>query len=89
MERPQELEQVAQMRRQRLVAIGARPGFELAKECDDIVRRDRVRVAQLVAEPKGQESLHVVPAVFDRRLGQPALVAQVGFVLVTQAIQRG
>jgi hypothetical protein len=50
----QELEQTAQMRRQRFVAAGLRSGFKLAQESDDIVRRNSVQVAELVAEAKGQ-----------------------------------
>jgi len=48
----QELEQAAQMRRQRLVAAGLRSGFKLAQESNDIVRRDRVQVADFSPKRK-------------------------------------
>ena len=84
----QELEQTAQMRRQRFVAAGLRSGFKLAQESDDIVRRDRVQVAELVAEAKGYEPLQEARAVSDRGLGQSALSAQVGLIFVAEAVQR-
>ena len=76
------------MRRQRLLAAGLRSGFKLAQESDDIVRRDRVQVAELVAEAKGQEPLQEARAVIDRGLRQSALSAQVGLIFVAQAVQR-
>src|SRR5713226_2542502 len=85
----QELEETAQMGRQRLVSTWQRSGLELTKEGDDIVRRDRVQVAQLVAEAKGQELLHIARAVVDRGLGQSALSAQVGLIFLTQTVQCG
>ena len=84
----QELEQTAQMRRQRFVAARLRSGFKLAQEGDDIVRRDRVQVAELVAEAKGHEPLQEARAVSDRGLGQSALPAQVGLIFVAEAVQR-
>ena len=48
----QELEQAAQMRRQPLVAAGLRSGFKLAQESNDIVRRDRVQVADFSPKRK-------------------------------------
>jgi hypothetical protein len=54
-----ELEEVTQMRRNRSVAIRMRPSLELTKESDDIDRCDRVQIAELVAEAKGEEPPHV------------------------------
>jgi hypothetical protein len=82
----QELEQAAQMRRQRLVAAGLRSGFKLAQESNDIVRRDRVQVAELVAEAEDYEPLQEARAVSDRGLRQSALSAQVGLIFVAEEV---
>src|SRR5271155_4057041 len=84
----QELEQTAQMRRQRFVAAGLRSGFKLAQESHDIVRRDRVQVPELVAEAKGREPLQEARAVSDRGLGQSPLSAQVDRIFVAEVVQR-
>ncbi len=84
----QELEQTAQMGRERLLAARMRSRFELADESDDIVRCDRVQIAELGAEAKRQEPLHESRAVIDGGLGQPALLTQVVFVLDAQALRR-
>src|SRR5712692_3416969 len=76
------------MRRQPLVAAGLRSGFKLAQESNDIVRRERVQVAELVALAEDYEPLQEARAVSDRGLRQSALSAQVDLIFVAEAIQR-
>jgi hypothetical protein len=83
----QELEQIAEMGRERLLPARMGSGFEVAKKSDDLVRGDRAQVAKLVAESKDQEPLHESRSVVDGGLGQSSLLAQVALVLVTQAIE--
>lgn len=76
------------MRRQRFVAARLRSGFKLAQESNDILRRDRVQVAEPGAEAKGCEPLQEARAVSDRELRQSALPEQLGLIFVAEALQR-
>lgn len=82
----QEAEQIAKVRRPRLVPR-RRAAAELAQEVDDVVWRDVVEVAERLSEPEGHEALEEADAVVDRCVRQPALVAEVALVLGLQAIQ--
>jgi hypothetical protein len=52
------------------------------------MRRDVVQVAERVAEPEGHEAIEEADTVIDRRLGQPTLIAEIGDILQSKAIER-
>ena len=52
------------------------------------MRRDVVQIAERVAEPEGHEAIEETDAVIDRRLRQPALIAKIGHILRSKAIER-
>ena len=85
----QEAEQGTQMRRRRRVSKRPRPEQDLAKEGNEIVRRDGVEIAKLGAKAECHEAIKEVQTVLDRRLGQSPLYLQIGLVLRAQAIARG
>src|SRR6266550_7525793 len=84
----QEAEQGTQMRRRRRVSKRPRPEQDLAKEGNEIVRRDGVEITKLGAKAECHEAIKEVQTILDRRLGQSPLYLQIGLVLRAQAITR-